>query len=65
MSKSIILFLDGTRGQYIPRDFAQTIKREKETGKMQKYLEKKEREEQKKARKQRQQAREQKRNWSK
>ena len=27
MSKSIILFLDGARGQYIPRDFARTIKR--------------------------------------
>ena len=26
MSKSIILFLDGARGQYIPGDFAQTIK---------------------------------------
>ena len=24
----MILFLDGARGQYIPRDFAQTIKRE-------------------------------------
>ena len=28
MSNSIILFLDSARGQYIPRDFAQTIKRE-------------------------------------
>lgn len=28
MSKSIILLLDGVRGQYIPRDFAQIIQRE-------------------------------------
>lgn len=28
MSKAIIHFLDSSRGQYIPRDFAQIIKRE-------------------------------------
>lgn len=28
MSKAIIHFLDSARGQYIPRDFAQIIKRE-------------------------------------
>ena len=30
--QAIILFLDSARGQYIPRDFAQCIKREAVTG---------------------------------